>query len=491
MTRARAKSYKHIIKYTGVFGSVEVLKILIGLIRNKVVALILGPDGMGLMSLFVTTIKFFSDSTNLGIPTSAVREIAAKAESGDNAQLAETVSVVRTLSLFTAIMGTLMCALLGPLLNRWTFTWGDHTLHFILLSPAVGITALLGGELAILKGLKQLRSLARQSVYSAVASLIVAVPLFYLWGMSAIVTVLLLTELSQLLLVANFSYRIVAPRFTVLRKMWHESKVMITLGVAFVVSGIFVSGSDFLIRTYLNNVASLETVGLFSAGYVIVSVYGGMVFSAMETDYYPRISSISTYGRELNLSVNEQIEVSLVLIAPMLVVLMVFMPIIIPLLYSNAFMPVVPMIQVCLIALFFRAVYMPLEYISLAKARSRLFLIQEIVSTLLLITGIIGGYHIGELIGAGVGFVAAYMLESILVMLIAGHYYHYQPSRRATRYFIIELGIGVATYIITLTLQSWAYWVAGTLMCLICAGYSLMVMRRSNSLPAKLRFLKK
>jgi O-antigen/teichoic acid export membrane protein len=38
--------------------------------------MILGPEGMGLISLFNSTIKWVSDSTNFGISMSAVRDIS-------------------------------------------------------------------------------------------------------------------------------------------------------------------------------------------------------------------------------------------------------------------------------------------------------------------------------------------------------------------------------------------------------------------------------
>ena len=65
-------SYSHILKYTSLFGGVQGLGILVGIVRNKLVALLLGPDGMGLVSLFNSTIKLVSDSTNFGLSMSAV-----------------------------------------------------------------------------------------------------------------------------------------------------------------------------------------------------------------------------------------------------------------------------------------------------------------------------------------------------------------------------------------------------------------------------------
>lgn len=60
-------SYSHILKYTGIFGGVQGLNILMSVVRNKLVAIILCPEGMGLISLFNSSIKLVSDSTNLGL----------------------------------------------------------------------------------------------------------------------------------------------------------------------------------------------------------------------------------------------------------------------------------------------------------------------------------------------------------------------------------------------------------------------------------------
>ena len=76
----RNKTYTHILKYTGLFGGVQGLGILVGIVRNKLVALLLGAEGMGLMSLFNSTTKLISDSTNFGLSMSAVRELSAAFE---------------------------------------------------------------------------------------------------------------------------------------------------------------------------------------------------------------------------------------------------------------------------------------------------------------------------------------------------------------------------------------------------------------------------
>ena len=163
-------SYGHVLKYTGIFGGVQGLNILISLVRNKIVALLLGPEGMGLVSLFQTTVNFISQSTNLGVSFSAVRNVSELFDAGDETRITHFIKVVRAWSLLTGLVGMLLCIVIGPMLSDFTFSWGNHTLHFVFLSPLVALLAIAGGETAILKGARQLKSLAVIQVYSILSA---------------------------------------------------------------------------------------------------------------------------------------------------------------------------------------------------------------------------------------------------------------------------------------------------------------------------------
>lgn len=97
-------SYNHILRYTGLFGGVQGLNILVGIVRNKLVAMILGPDGMGLISLFNSTIKLVSDSTNFGVSVSAVKNISEDLDSGDEQMLEEHIKFLRSFSLLVGLL---------------------------------------------------------------------------------------------------------------------------------------------------------------------------------------------------------------------------------------------------------------------------------------------------------------------------------------------------------------------------------------------------
>ena len=488
MSEETTNSYDHVLKYTGVFGGVQGLNIIVGLVRNKLVAVLLGPNGMGLASLFTTTVNFISQATNFGVSFSAVKHVSELFKRGDEAEIAHFIKVVRGWSLLTALLGMFVCVLAGPLLSNFTFAWGDHTLHFVLLAPAVGLLAITGGETAILKGARQLNSLAVIQIYTVLAALLISVPIYYYLGMKGIVPVTVLMALTSMLLTIRHSYKLYPLQLKGARGVLGEGMSMVRLGVAFLIAGILGSGAEMIIRSYLNVVSGdLDVVGLYNAGYMLTITYAGMVFSAMETDYFPRLSSANTDVATTNLAVNRQIEVSLLIVSPMLAALIIGLPLLIPLLFSSKFLPMVGMAQVAVFAMYVKAISLPVSYITLAKGDSIGYMVLEAIDDILLVLLIVFGYQQWGLFGTGVALSLSYVLDIILVGVYTYFRYHYCPSLQVLQYAAIQFSLGIAVYIVTLISNPLIYWSLGLLICLASLMVSVSILHQKTSLWSALR----
>ncbi len=486
MKNEATDSYSHVLKYTGLFGGVQGLNILVGLVRNKLIAEILGPAGMGLASLFNSTVTFISQATNFGISFSAVKHVSELFDSGDEAAVAHFIKVIRAWSLLTALIGMLVCIVAGPLLSNYTFSWGDHTLHFVLLSPAVGLLAITGGETAILKGARRLRELAVIQVYSMLAALVVAVPIYFLFNQSGIVPVIVLMALTSMLLTIRHSYRLYPLQLRGAKGILGEGMEMVKLGVAFVIAGVMGSGSEVLIRSILNVSGDLDVVGLYNAGFMLTVTYAGMVFSAMETDYFPRLSSVHHDVAATNLTVNRQIEVSLLIVSPMLAVLIVGLPVFIPLLFSQKFLPVISMAQVAVFSMYLKAISLPVSYITLAKGDSVGYMLLEGIYDVVLVLLIVFGYRHWGLFGTGVALSVSYLFDLLLVGTYTYVRYRYRVTGPVLRYAAVQFSLGVAVYLVTFIDNELAYWLLGSLLCLVSLLVSIHILHRKTSLWASL-----
>ena len=476
------ESYSHVLKYTGIFGGVQGLNILVSLVRNKLTALLLGPGGMGLVSLFNTTVNFISQATNLGISFSAVRHISEYFDEGDRQKAEHFVKVLRGWSLLTALVGMLVCIVMGPFLSNYTFSWGDHTLHFILLAPAVGMIAITGGETAILKGCRKLGALAYVQVFSIIAALVISVPAYYFFWEAGSVPVIVLMAFVVMCLTIRQSFKLFPFHLNGVKGILGEGMEMVRLGVAFTLAGIVGSTAELIIRSYLNVCGDLDMLGLYNAGYMLTVTYASMVFSAMETDYFPRLSAVQHDISATNDTVNRQMEVSLLLISPMLAALIIALPILIPLLFSDMFRPVVGMAQVSALAMYLKVLTLPVAYITLARGYSLSYLFLETAYFIVFVGLIIFGYEHWGLFGTGVAITLAHLFDYLLINGYAYKKYGYRFSATVSGYAVVQVTLGLLAFILTLTTDGLLYWGLGIVVVMISFGLSLHILRQKTHL---------
>ena len=124
-----------VLRAMGIFGGVQSLQILCGVIRMKLVSLWIGPAGIGLFSIFNSAVDLVVSASQLNLRSSAVRDIAA-AKSTPTVQ-ATVVAIVRRWGWLLGMLGALVMLMASPVLSRVTFGDYSHSLQFVLLSVSV------------------------------------------------------------------------------------------------------------------------------------------------------------------------------------------------------------------------------------------------------------------------------------------------------------------------------------------------------------------
>ena len=95
------------------------------------------------------------------------------------------------------------------------------------------------------------------------------------------------------------------------------------MGVLISLQGMLAILASYFIRIFISRMGSIDDVGLFNAGFTIVNTYVGLVFTAMATDYYPRLSAIASDNDSFVRAINQQAEISLLLLAPIIIALII------------------------------------------------------------------------------------------------------------------------------------------------------------------------
>ena len=482
MEEKRNESYDHVLKYTWIFGGVQGIVILTSLVRNKFMALLLGAGGIGFNSLLTSAQNFASQCTNMGISFGAVPRLSDYYEQQRQDMLDYYIQVIRLWSLIASLLGFVFCIVISPLINDLSFTWGNHTLHYAMLALAVAMIAITGGETAILKATRRLGALVRIQIYTAVASVFLSVPLYYFYEHSGVVPAIVLIAAMSMLTTIFYSYRCYPLRLHFNRNQLQEGASMIRLGLAFVLAAVIGSAAEMLIRAFLNVEGSLNEVGLYNVGYMLTITYAGIVFSSMETDYFPRLSAVSKDIVKTNEMVNKQMEVSLLLLSPMLVALLTALPILVPLLFSMDFLPVVSMAQVAVLAMYFKVLSMPMAYVTLARSYSISYLLLETSYFIVLVAAIVIGFRTWGIWGTGLAIVIAHVAELVIVGSFSYWQYHYRFTWAIVRYAMIQMLIGFAAYVISCLTDNWLYWITEAALILVSTAYSIHILHQKTHL---------
>lgn len=481
--------YRSIFKATSLFGGVKVFTILISIVRSKIVAILIGTTGVGIVGLFTSGTSLIQSITQLGLAQSAVRDVSEAHASGNQARVNRIVTVLRKLVWFTGLLGMMCVIAFSSILSKTSFGNGDYTLAFIFLSVTLLFAQLNGGQNVLLQGTRRLNYLARSSVFGSLLGLVICVPLYYWLGVKGIVPNLILGSFTAMLLSWYFSRKVpYEPVKVSFKEVIREGGQMLKMGIAMSVSGVLVALSAYILRSFISRQGGIDEVGLFQAGFVIMTTYIGLVFSAMGTDYYPRLSAVNKDNEKCKVIMNQQGEVGILILAPLILVCIVFVPLIVRILYSERFLGANDYIIWAACGMLFKMASWAISFIFIAKGESKLFMINETVVNTYSLGFQILGYWLMGLKGIGIGYALTFLCYFIQVYAISHKRYGFSFSGDFNKVFFLQLLLLASCVTFTVILSSvWMKYVFGSLLIGISAWISFSGLEKRMGLMSALK----
>jgi len=432
MTEQRS-SYRQIFKATSLFGGVQVFQILIGIVRVKFIAVLLGTAGVGIMGLLNAPLDLIVAITGLGISFSAVRDISAADGELEKSGLAKAIVLLRRWSWVTGLFGVLVTIAFAPLLSQWSFGNKEYTWAFIWLSTTLILGAISRGQTAVLQGTRRLKDLAKASVIGSALGLITSIPLYYWFGNEGIVPAIVISAITVLFLSWYFARKVeIEPVQMTYKETFSSGMGMVKLGISMTIAGFIASLSRYILNAYISHNGGIEVVGLYNAGWGVVGQYTAVVFAAMATDYFPRLSAIHSDNGKVQELVRQQSETALLILTPLLSLLIIMMPVVVKVLYTKEFLPMLMFTNLTILGIHFKTLSWAMGYIYLAKSDSRIFLILEIIGGSIILGLNLLFYYLYGLNGLGISFIISYIIAILISFYVLKR--RYQISFPANLY---------------------------------------------------------
>lgn len=439
-------SYRQIFKATSLFGGVQVITIIISIIRSKFVAIWLGSAGVGVMSLLNAPLGIITTLTGFGLSVSAIREISQASANGDNSALAKIIKTFRRWVWFTGLLGMIITIILSPYLSYWSFSNTDYVWSFVFLSGTLLLTDISNGQSALLQGTRRLKEMGQSKIIGVVLGLFTSLPLYYFYGLEGIVPSIIITAFSSLILSWYYSRKIKLEKVEITYKESYKNGLdMVKLGIFLTLSGLIGTAIRYLISAYISREGGVDQVGLYQAGFGLITGYVGIVFTAMATDYFPRLAGTNNNKDSIEI-INQQIEMSVLIIAPICVSLTIALPIVVKLLYTVDFLSIIPMLEWFLLSIIIKGVVWAVGFLYLARADySTSFKIDNITNAFLL-GGYIGMYYLMGLEGIGIAEFILYCLGFVLSYYYANKKYGFALYRETVKIILLSLIISIAVF---------------------------------------------
>jgi O-antigen/teichoic acid export membrane protein len=192
----------------------------------------------------------------------------------------------------------------------------------------------------------------------------------------------------------------------------------------------------------------------------------------MDQDYFPRLSGVVKNMIDRTVILTKQLDVTLMIITPMLVAFIVVMPIIVPLLLSGEFSSIIPMAQIIAASLIFRAIYLPNAYLPLAAGDSKVYFALNLIGALNTFW-IILGYELGGLMGMGIAMFGENLIDVLMVMFISKWKYKISLPSKTKSMIVFGFLLMFVTYSLCYLLEGWSYWAVGVILIAVSIWYSL------------------
>lgn len=468
-------TYRSIFKATSLFGGVQLYQILIGVIRSKFIALILGPTGMGISGLYTSATALIKSLSSMGLQSSAVRDVSEAYGTNDQCKINTVITSLRKLVWITGLLGMAIVFFGSPLLSKCTFGDYGYILPFVLLSVTLLIDQLTVGQKAILQGTRRLKFLAKSSAIGSTIGLVVTIPMYYFMGIDGIAPVLVIASVISYLLAHYYAKKVPFEKVRLsFKEALRNGNVMLKMGIAMSVNGLLVTASAYILRIFIMHQGGAVAVGLFTAGAAILTTYVGMIFSAISTDYYPRLAAVNKDNNKCRELINQEGEIGTLILAPCLIACVFFMPLIIRVLYSSEFDASTEYVLWASLGMLFKMGSWVAAFIFIAKSDMKTFLGNEITNMVYGLLLSIGGYYLWGLKGLGIAFSVKFFIYMLQIFFVSRVKYDYRPSLGFAKIFIVQLMLMAVALGGIILLDGYSLWILGGVLIILSGSYSLI-----------------
>jgi O-antigen/teichoic acid export membrane protein len=440
---------RELLKAYSKTGLGSLASLCLGAVATKVIAVVLGPSGIGLFSLLRQTQQTAVAVGSINGQTALVQGLASR----DGEQQGDFLVTVFWILMAACGITCAAFVLFPREVAHWVTGQHDEATVAVFRWLALPVLlAVVGSFLAgVLNAHRAIGRLALVQVASAMTMALVAYPFSrlvrsgnpvgFIWLLSASAGAALLLALTY-----ASRERWLSPLIDGLRRRFKadSARHFLSMGITMFITGLVGTGTQLVVRSLVNRRFGLPGAGVFDVAWTLSMMYVTLVLGSFGTYYLPTLSRTSGTAARAAL-IQSVLRFSIFLMVPLVVSVVVLKPLVVSVLYSDEFAPSLSIIRWMLIGDYFKAISWVLAMPMVAYADMRTFFWSEMLWN----GGLIGfaGLAVSATGGIsliGVGFLVLYVGYLAFTVCYTARRHGFLPGVSTTLPWALGLSVVVA-----------------------------------------------
>ena len=374
---------KQLVKSASLIGFTEVAMVVVSMVRNKYLAVTIGPEGFGIFSLLSSFFSFMAIFAGVWLAAPTMKYISEYNSNNDKDSVQKVFDFSFVIIFFVATILTILFFACAKLIKNEFLSPDVIYLHYALFAASYISTSLTSVFGTLLQAFKLIKKFVIIRIISNIFNLITVVILVYFFDLTGFFINILVSSIFLLLLFWRGCKNIIKIRLIKINFKDRISKKLLSFGSVNIFLGFINLLSEYLRRIIIISYTNMSVLGLFQAAFGL-NKYLGVISNGANFYYIPKMSE--------NLKINERNKVlndylRMILLSGTLFSLLaiLFGRVAIKILYAKSFLPLADVLYIFVIAQFMVSVQLGFQGIVVGMAKLKIHSIVTTIAHILIV----------------------------------------------------------------------------------------------------------
>jgi PST family polysaccharide transporter len=344
---------RRLVRSTAILGIGSIAGVAAAIVRAKILAAWLGPEGTGTLAQLSTLTAVLVPLATLGIGSGVVTMIAEARARGDAERIRRVEAAARTIAWGLGGALALLAIVLSPWLASGIYRNPAYAWAVMLGAASVPFAAVASVRISMIQGHEAVRANAILSTTIAITGIAVLIPLAYYFSVRGAIIQLVVINAVWAWLAGRLLRPHTAPgprTWGVDRDLWRP---LLRYGIAALMVGLSSTLTLLVLRSILVGKLGLAQNGIYQVCVGVSSMVMPLILNSITATVWPEIAA-KPRDEDAAEPMRSAVRLGFLLTTAFLSALLIGAPIWVPLFYSKRFVPALDLLPIQFLGDYFR-----------------------------------------------------------------------------------------------------------------------------------------